>query len=252
MITELVVLSPFAALWYFGFIGWKSSLIVFLIYYWLPKWLLLDLFLETHYSQILTRNKFTKNKIALTFDDVPYGAHEEIIKLLDKYNMKATFFVISEYLTDETRSLLVKAVKNGHQLGNHGKTNSMHALKTTRSLFSEIQTCDAEIKEIYHQANVTLPNLMVYRPGCGLFTEIMLRVVQSQLYTLALGSVYPNDPMIRWSLLNYYYLISHLEGGDVVILHDRIWTIPLLEGLLPWLIEKKYTSVTLNDLTYSS
>lgn len=84
---------------------------MFIIYYWLPKWLVLNLFLERFYPEIITRNKNSHNKIVLTFDDVPYGSHEEIIDLLNKYNMNATFFVISHYINDNN-DILINAVKN--------------------------------------------------------------------------------------------------------------------------------------------
>lgn len=248
MLIEIILFSPLLVLWYYSFIELKTFLIFFSIYYWLPKWLFLNLFLEKYYPQIITRNPNVTNKIALTFDDAPYGYHQEIIKLLDKFNMKGTFFVISDSINDRNKQVLIDAIKNGHQLGNHGKTNSMHALKTQKSLENEIDICDMKIKEIYDEAQIKVPTMMVYRPGCGLFNKKMLNMINSKNYTLALGSVYPNDPMFRSSLINYFYLIKHIENGDVVILHDRKWTIPLLEMLLPWLQKKSLVSVTLEKL----
>jgi len=41
------------------------------------------------------RNEY--NKIALTFDDGPHPVYtEKILEILDKYNIKATFFIVGE------------------------------------------------------------------------------------------------------------------------------------------------------------
>ena len=55
--------------------------------------------------------------IYLTFDDGPSANTEEILKILDKYNVKATFFITGE---DEShRYLIKKAYDAGHTIGLH-------------------------------------------------------------------------------------------------------------------------------------
>ena len=216
--------------------------------WWFPKWFFVDRLLEVFFPLVLTRRYHYKH-ISLTFNNcLPYGNHNDIIKLLDKHNMLGTFFIISDYINDSNKAIFVNAVKKGHQLGNHGKTESMHLLSS--NLEAEILDCDKKIKEIYAEAAIPLPSKMLYRPGCGLFSPWMIRQVDNLCYKLALGSVYSNDSIIRSSLVNYYYLINHIEGGDVIILHDRSWINPLLEMLLPWLEKNNYTSVTMDTLFY--
>jgi peptidoglycan/xylan/chitin deacetylase (PgdA/CDA1 family) len=188
------------------------------------------------------------NKIALTFDDSPYTSLHEILHILDQYEEKATFFIISGQVTTQYKEILKQAIKNGHQLGNHGHTNSMHALKSHNVLSDEITKCDNIIKQIYSEANVPLPKQMVYRPGCGLFNSMMLKLVKKLNYKLALGSVYPNDPIVIFPLINYLYLTYHIDHGDIIILHDRRWTPQMLEMLLQWMNLHKFQSVTLDEI----
>lgn len=162
--------------------------------------------------------------------------------------MKASFFVISDYINNSNKQMLIEAVQNGHQLCNHGKTNSMHALKSKSSLTNEILSCDLLIEQLYNEAKVDLPKYKIYRPGCGLFNVQMLNYMKRNNYHLTLGSVYPNDPLFRFPYLNYLYLINHIENGDIVILHDRPWTALMLEKLIKYMNDNNYVSTTLDNL----
>ena len=243
MFAYIILLLLFI-LWYAGlslyFIG-----AVIIIIYWLPKFLFIAL-LERLYPDVVTRLNNT-GAICLTFDDLPDGNHKEIINILDQYEMKATFFVISSQINYDNINDFVEAVRNGHQLGNHGDTNSAHYFKSKDELETEIIKCDFVIKRIYELAEVPLPTTMCYRPGCGLFGGQMLDITKKLGYKLALGSVYPNDPVIRNGIINYYYLKMHIQADDIVILHDRAWTVAVLERLLPWLQANHLTSITLNN-----
>lgn len=245
MIAEIIFIALFLGLY---LINCPLYVIfsIFLLIYWIPK-IIFVRFLEFIYPQVITRFN-SKMKIALTFDDMPDGYHEEIIKLLDKHGMKGTLFVISGQINDSNIGIFVDAVKNGHQLGNHGRTNSAHFFKNNDQLRAEIMVCDNMIKLIYQMANVPLPITMCYRPGCGLFGPEMLKIAKEFGYRLALGSVYPNDTIVRSSFINHFYIMSHIRAGDVVILHDRKWTPKLLETLLVSLWFRGLYSVPLSEL----
>lgn len=246
MVAELVVMLPFMYLKYNNCISLRSFLFILFVFYWLPKFFIIR-GLETLYPEVITRNS-NKSNIALTFDDVPYDSYKKIINLLNSYEMKGTFLIISSFLTEEDKKVLVQAIKNGHQLANHGKTNSMHYLKSMKQLNHEVSDCQKLIEELYSEAGVELPPVKYYRPGCGLFGRKMLNYLSKNSYKLLLGSVYPNDPMVRSSIINYYYLINHIGAGDIVILHDRKWTPNLLKMLLPYLKERSIESVTVQNL----
>jgi len=227
-------------------LGALATLLSFI--YWTPKCILINM-MEHYYPVIATRSFTTKDPhIALTFDDAPYGSHREIIDRLNTYHMKGTFFIISDYVDESNIRVFVEAVKQGHQLANHGRTSRMHYRLNALQLTDEIEACDQLIKKIYGLAGMEMPKDMFYRPGCGLFHQKMIKLVHNKGYRLALGSVYPNDPYIPSSYINYFYLINHIEKGDVVILHDRNWTPKLLEKLLPWLKSNNLGSVTLATL----
>lgn len=172
---EALLFVPLLILHQMGYLAMKYIILLMGIIYWLPK-ILINAVDAIMGGRVLMQKSLPSNiplqnnhYLALTFDDLPYGYHRQLIDTLDKYQMKATFFVISGQITSMHQlEIFVKAVQNGHQLANHGKINSMHFLKNETSLGKEINDCDEMIKTIYRMANVSLPKQMFYRPGCGL------------------------------------------------------------------------------------
>lgn len=195
-------------------------------------WYIMDIaqYLLSNYDIIF---KNTRNQIILTIDDVPYetGDFEKILNVLNMYNCKATFFVISGLVNQSNRQLLVKAIKTGHHLANHGVHNAMHALFYYESLHDEIEPCQQLINELYEEAGVKLPKLKYFRPGVGIVTSAIDRYCKNNNYRIVLGTNYCSDPKVSNVWINEYYIKCHLKPNDIIILHDRKWTPELLERL---------------------
>ena len=136
-------------------------MILFLIWLYsldIARWFLSSL------NIIWTINK-KPNTVYLTIDDVVNpDSFEEILDVLDKFNVKATFFVISSYVTESNKKLLTRSVKSGHRLANHGQRNKMHALYSDIKLLEEIEECDNLIKQIYLENNIEIPKEKFFRP----------------------------------------------------------------------------------------
>lgn len=56
--------------------------------------------------------------VALTFDDGPTSLSNKILDVLNKNNVKATFFWLGENL-EANKEIIRKAKKSGHQIANH-------------------------------------------------------------------------------------------------------------------------------------
>lgn len=195
-------------------------------------WYIMDIaqYLFKNYDVIYKNNS---EKIILTIDDVPYQTNQfdKILETLDKYNCKATFFVISSLVNESNKSLLIKAIKNGHHLANHGVNNTMHAMCYYDSLHDEIETCQKLINQLYNEANVEEPQIKYFRPGVGIVTHTINEYCKNNNYKIVLGTNYCNDPKISSVTINEYYIKQHLKSNDIIILHDRKWTPELLERL---------------------
>lgn len=81
-----------------------------------------DVYAAPKPGDFLTQGSVSEKKIALTLDDGPGPHTHEFLALLDKYQVKATFFVLGEQ--SRSRPKLTKEIaEKGHELANHTMTH---------------------------------------------------------------------------------------------------------------------------------
>ena len=88
-----------------------------------------------HAKGTVTEQKLPEKVAFLTFDDGPSRNTEKILDILAKYNVKATFFVIGENLTEDGTEIAKRALEEGHMLGLHTETHSYDKIYRTVESF---------------------------------------------------------------------------------------------------------------------
>lgn len=80
-------------------------------------------------------------KVYLTFDDGPSRNTDEVLKILDKYKVKASFFVIGK--TDKlSRKRYKKIVESGHTIGLHSFTHKY------KQIYADLKAFQKDLKRI--------------------------------------------------------------------------------------------------------
>lgn len=98
--------------------------------------------------------------LALTFDDGPSERTPEILRILEREQVKATFFLVGQQIEahpDWARAI----VKAGHELGNHSYSHQRMVFKPAEFYAQEIEKTDALIR----QSGYTGP--ILFRPPYG-------------------------------------------------------------------------------------
>lgn len=181
------------------------------------------------------------NDVYLTIDDVINDdSFEEILDVLDEFNARATFFVISSNVNEKNKHLLSRAVKSGHHLANHGQTNCKHFLCSNSKLYNEIMDCEKLIEEIYNNSGCMMPKIKYFRPGNGFITDDIIRICKLNNYKIVLGTIYPQDTKLPFPNLIYYYIKLKVKPNDIIILHDRKFTPSVLKKTLKYLKKNNY------------
>ncbi|MCM1569224.1 MAG: polysaccharide deacetylase [Roseburia sp.] len=77
-----------------------------------------------------------KHKVYLTFDDGPSTNTDEILDILDRYGVKATFFVVGKE-DEHSRERLRRIVEEGHTLGMHSYSHVYREIYSSEEAFAE-------------------------------------------------------------------------------------------------------------------
>ena len=191
-------------------------------------------------EQIETNQKL----VALTFDDGPTKNVSQILPLLDKYNAKATFFLIGEEIEKHPEEAK-KIVDAGHQIGNHTYSHNRMVFKTPSYIKEEIQKTDQLIQKAGFKGEID------FRPPNG-----------KKLVGLPYYLNKHNRDTITWNIEpdSYYtnasdkvnYVTENIKPGSIILMHpmydDTGNELQAIEGVLQALSNEGYTFVTVNKL----
>jgi len=187
-----------------------------------------------------------KKMVALTVDDGPDSLTTlKILDVLDKYDSKATFFIISNYAL-KNKDIMIEIVGREHELGNH----MTHDEPSTGLSFAEFKAKFDEADSVLS----TFTEICWFRPGSGKYNSKIIDYISNykHKYLCALGSVYPMDAHIPSSTFASNYIQFNVKKGSIIILHDREKrgkrTAKTLESILPALKQSGYQIVTLSEL----
>lgn len=97
---------------------------------------------EENKEKVVEEKERTKT-VYLTFDDGPSDNTVKVLKTLDKYGIKATFFVVAEEITKENEDLLREMVADGHVIGVHTYSHN------SKKIYASEEACLEDVKKAY-------------------------------------------------------------------------------------------------------
>lgn len=145
----------------------------------------------------------------LTLDDGPSAATPEILDVLKKHGVKATFFIISDHINP---SMMQRIVGEGHALGHH--------MKTTKNLGSmPEERFEAEFREAEKRIGECGP-ILAFRPPSGSINRQKAGFVRAAGYPVIAGTIYPLDHMLDDERHIEWLAHRLIVDGGIIILHD--------------------------------
>jgi peptidoglycan/xylan/chitin deacetylase (PgdA/CDA1 family) len=152
----------------------------------------------------------------LTFDDGPDNfSTASVLDLLDRQQVRATFFVISEKV--QQHSQLFERIKStGHAVGNHSLDHRYSAFfKGKRALKNWIEQSESILKASLGEKTIG------FRPPAGVQTPELYTVVRELGMPLVLWQTRFFDTTFTWTQRRALRSLKTARSGDIILLHDR-------------------------------
>lgn len=176
--------------------------------------------------------------VALTFDDGPGIYTPELLKILDDYDAKATFFLIGENVAKHPQTVKDE-VAAGHEIGNHTWSHKDLTKMSVSAAQRDLKKTDDAIEKAIGEK----PTLV--RPPFGAIPPSLKKA-------LAVPIALWNVDTLDWKTRDTKKTIKNAEQttpGSIVLMHDiHESTIKAVPSILKDLKAQDYHFVTVTEL----
>lgn len=199
-----------------------------------------------YFVNSITHKRTKIKEVALTFDDGPTEFTPKFLDLLQKHQVKATFFCIGKQI-EKYPETFQRIIAEGHTIGNHtlSHSNSTGFLSASK-MMAEIENCDKVMK--------TMGNIEtdLYRPPFGVTNPNIAKAIR-RTNKISIGwNVRSLDTITDNEKKIYQRITKNLKKGSIILLHDTSEkTYRVLVDLLVFLEDKKYSTFTVDSITNS-
>ena len=202
---------------------------------------------KNDYEDLIIKCGNTNEKLlALTFDDGPdEDFTPQILDILKKYDVKATFYVIGEKV-QYNKKIIKREFEEGHEIGNHTFSHPDISNLSSDDIKREIKECEDTLVKL------TGKRPTLFRPPYGSYSEEKLGEIAKEsgykiiLWTTIDAKDWKNPPPSQISDT----IINKAKNGDIILLHDYGTenTVKALDTIIPEMIKKGYKFVTVSEL----
>jgi peptidoglycan/xylan/chitin deacetylase (PgdA/CDA1 family) len=202
-------------------------------------------------ASILNYTPFVKeggsrgHDVALTFDDGPGPYTPEVLTVLERYRVHATFFaigVMERYFSAST----VREIRDGDVIGDHTETHPMMAQLSAADQHEELFEQIARIELLGGQRPV------LFRPPYGSFNATTMDELHKLHLLMVLWSVDTDDYQQPGVAAIVQRALAGAHSGAIILLHDaggtRTETVQALPAIIRGIRAKGLRLVTIPQL----
>jgi peptidoglycan-N-acetylglucosamine deacetylase len=182
--------------------------------------------------------------IAMTFDDGPSEKlTPELLDILARHHIHATFFVIGQNAA-RYPEILQRAVREGHEIGNHSWTHPAFGKMRDDAVRAELQKTDDAIRAAIGKSPVLM------RPPYGSITAREKKWINSEFgYRTVLWDVDPLDWKRPGPAVVTRRIVRATRPGSIILSHDiHPGTIKAMPETFDLLQAKGFKFVTVSEL----
>ena len=212
---------------------------------------LLWVFFRPPFGKNIVRLNTDERVVALTFDDGPSPPYtDELLDVLAKHNVKATFFMIGNRIEKHPQTVR-RVIAEGHQVGNHSYSHPVLGFCPPSYIQREIERTD----DLLRQAGVT-GELVIRAPILTRFLPVAWVLAKGDRTHISCN-VWSWD----WTTQNpdriTRTVLRKVKPGSIIVLHDgkaesknanRSGTVEATDRIITSLKRDGYRFVRLSDV----
>jgi peptidoglycan-N-acetylglucosamine deacetylase len=209
-ITGIIILVVAAAVFFLN-----SLLAVAIALFYILLCIVASFFPQSNFFLAVTSHGNTgQNLVALTFDDGPaQPTTRQIMDLLDKYSVKATFFVSGVNALSHPE-IIGEIIARGHTIGNHSfNHNPLVMLRSYNYLYQEIFRAQEVLRKMGIQT-------LAFRPPVGIINPKLSPVLDKLGMFCVTFSCRAFDAGNRCVKNLGSKILKKVKAGDIILLHD--------------------------------
>lgn len=186
------------------------------------------------------KNHSDNKKVALTFDDGPHPVVTmDILNTLDKYDAKATFFVVGNRV-EKYADVVTETLERGHEIGNHTWNHANLTKITSNQIVEQINLTNTAIKKVLGQYPT------VFRPPYGAKNKQVESVIDLPVVMWTIDTM---DWKYRDSSNLLPMVKKSMHNNAIILMHDiHQSTADGLDSVLKYLQEQGYEFVTVSEI----
>jgi peptidoglycan-N-acetylglucosamine deacetylase len=200
-------------------------------------------------SWFITRAGHHRKYVALTFDDGPGPYTEQVLKILRRKHVPATFFVVGQMISDFSHELKDE-IRDGFVIGDHTENHKNLATLSRAGQLEQIVTPEQWLHK-YHA-----PAPLLFRAPYGAWNSTTRSLMRKKHLLAVFWTVDAED----WRQPGTQTIISNVLGaakpGAIILMHDaggtRTQTVAALPTIIDRLRAKGYELVTVPRLIRKS
>ena len=179
--------------------------------------------------------------IAFTFDDGPNYNTSQVIDILNKYNVTATFFVMGRNIKGNEK-IIKKMYNSNMEIGNHTYNHLLLTKYNSEKISEEINKTNEEVYSVIGR----YPTLL--RTSYGSVNKKIKENVDMPIIIWNIDTLdwkYKNSNKIAERILD------KVSDGDIVLMHDIYKaTLNSLDKVIPELLDRGFQIVSVSELFY--
>lgn len=164
------------------------------------------------------KQKYDEKKIlALTFDDGPSKYTKELVDILNKNNINATFFLLGESI-EKYPNILKYEINSGNEIGIHSYKHKLFTKLNSNQIKEQIDSTRKIIMDVQQL------ELHLTRVPYGAINKNVQKVIDEENLQNVLWDVDSLDWKFKNTQKTYNYMLKKIKGNDIILMHDSFKT----------------------------